>query len=499
MNTPNTLTITEAARWLADGEGTSVELTKACLAVAKDRADLNVFLTLTEEAALVAAAASDARRTAGKLLSVLDGIPYVAKDSYCTAGIRTTAGSKMLDDFIPTYSAEVVNRLDAAGAVLLGKANMDQFGHGGSTENSGYGPSKNPWDTTRVPGGSSGGCAVALAADMCIFAIGEDTGGSIRQPASFTNTTGLKVTYGRVSRWGSIAYASSLDTMGPMTKTVEDAASVLQIIAGHDAKDATSAKVPVDDYVAATTSDPKPLTIGLPKEFFAEGVDEEIAATVRAAAETLKQAGHTVVEVSIPVVSHAIACYYIIAWAETSSNLARFDGIHFGHSILKNDTHDDATPASLYDVYADSRSAGFSAETKRRIMLGTYVLSAGYYDAFYRKALKVRTAIVRGFAEAFTQADVLLAPVSPVPPFAIGEKSADPLAMYMADILTAPINPAGVPSLALPAGFIERDGTTLPVGMQLIGPQFAESLLLQLGAQYQRLTTTHTKHPGEVS
>jgi len=495
MKAPNTFTITEAAQWLADGSGTSVELTRFCLAAAKAQPELNVFITLAEAEALAAAAASDARRAAGKSLSLLDGVPYVAKDSYCTAGIRTTAGSKMLDDFVPTYDAEVVARLAAAGAVLLGKTNMDQFGHGGSTENSGYGPSKNPWDKTRVPGGSSGGCAVALAANMCIFAIGEDTGGSIRQPASFTNTTGLKVTYGRVSRWGSIAYASSLDTMGPMTKSVEDAALVLAVIAGHDAKDATSSKQSTDDYVAATHSDPSPLKIGLPIEFFAEGVDPEIAAKVKAAAQRLEAAGHTLVEVSIPVVAHAISCYYIIAWAEASSNLARFDGIHFGHSILKEASRDGVEPASLYEVYAASRSAGFSAETKRRIMLGTYVLSAGYYDAFYRKALKVRTAIVRGFAEAFTQADVLLTPVSPVLPFVIGEKSADPLAMYMADILTAPINPAGVPSLALPAGLIERAGVTLPVGMQLIGPQFAESRLLALGAQYQRLDPIYQQQP----
>lgn len=495
MKALNTFTITEAAQWLAEGHGTSVELTRACLAAAKKNPELNVFITLAEDTALAAAAASDARRAAGKAASVLDGIPYVVKDSYCTAGIRTTAGSKMLDDFVPTYDAEVVTRLSAAGAVLLGKTNMDQFGHGGSTENSGYGPSKNPWDTTRVPGGSSGGSAVALAADMCIFAIGEDTGGSIRQPASFTNTTGLKVTYGRVSRWGSIAYASSLDTMGPMTKSVEDAALVLQVIAGHDPKDATSSKQPVESYAAATATDPHSLKIGLPKEFYAEGIDPEIAATVRAAATRLEAAGHTLVEVSIPVVAHAISCYYIIAWAEASSNLARFDGIHFGHSILKRESSADDAPASLYEVYAASRSAGFSAETKRRIMLGTYVLSAGYYDAFYRKALKVRTAIVRGFADAFTQADVLLAPVSPVLPFHIGEKSADPLAMYMADILTAPINPAGVPSLALPAGLVERDGVTLPVGMQLIGPQFSESRLLALGAQYQRLDTVYQQHP----
>lgn len=494
MKPLNELTLTEAIAYLA-GEGTSVELTQACLAAIEQKDEnLHAFLTVCREEALAAAAASDQRRAAGSALSEIDGVPYVAKDSYCTKGVRTTAGSKMLDDFVPTYNAEVIDRLDHAGAVLLGKTNMDQFGHGGSTENSGYGPTHNPWDPTRVPGGSSGGCAVALAADMCIFAVGEDTGGSIRQPASFTNTTGLKVTYGRVSRYASIAYASSLDTMGPMTKSVEDAAIVLAAIAGHDPKDATSARQPVGDYVAATKTDPKPLKIGLPKEFYAEGIDPIIKETVLAAADRLKAAGHTIVEVSIPVVEHAIACYYIIAWAEASSNLARFDGVHFGHSVLKQGKD---TSLKLDDVYARSRTEGFSTETKRRIMLGTYVLSAGYYDAFYRKALKVRTAIVRGFEKALTEADVLLAPVSPILPYTIGENSDDPVASYMADILTAPINPAGVPSLALPAGLVERDGVTLPVGMQIIGKQFDEAQLLSLGAQYQRLDQTYTKRPAK--
>lgn len=488
----NTLTVAAAARRLDEGTITSFGLTKACLDAIEVRSDLNPFITVARDEALAAAEASDARRGQGKALSNLDGIPYVIKDSYCTKGVRTTAGSKMLDDFIPPYDAEVVSRLERRGAIMLAKTNMDQFGHGGSTENSGYGPSKNPWDTARVPGGSSGGSAVAVAADLCVFAIGEDTGGSIRQPASFTNTVGLKVTYGRVSRYGSTAYASSLDTMGPMTKTVEDAALVLEAIAGHDPKDATTSPQPLDDYAAVCQVDPKPLTIGIPQEFYREGVDPKIQKVVRAAAERLaKGGGHQIKEVSMPVVDHAIACYYIIAWAEASSNLARYDGIHYGHSILKGDA---STEHDLFDIYAQSRAAGFSSETKRRIMLGTYVLSAGYYDAYYRKALKVRTAIVNGFRDALQGVDVLLAPVSPILPFRFGAKG-DPLAMYMADILTAPINPAGVPSLALPAGFEKEDGRELPVGMQLIGPQFAEARLLALGAQWQRLDSTHTRKP----
>jgi aspartyl-tRNA(Asn)/glutamyl-tRNA(Gln) amidotransferase subunit A len=494
MSALNTLTVTEAIKQLDAREITSFELTKACLDEIERRSDLNAFITVARDEALAAAEASDARRLSGQSLSPLDGVPYAIKDSYATRGVRTTAGSKMLDDFIPPYDAEVVARLRAHGAVLLGKTVMDQFGHGSSTENCAFGPSKNPWDLDRVPGGSSGGSAVAVAADLCIFAIGEDTGGSIRQPASFTNTVGLKVTYGRVSRYGSVSYASSLDTMGPMTKTVADAALVLEAIAGYDEKDATSSRQPIEDYAAVCQSEPQPLTIGLPQEFLAEGVDERIVAVIKAMADKLRAAGHTIKEISIPVLEHAIACYYIIAWAETSSNLARYDGIHYGHSILK----EGQTGASLYDVYAQSRAAGFSAETKRRIMLGSYVLSAGYYDAYYRKALKVRTAIVRGFDTAFKEVDVLLAPVSPVLPFKFGDKG-EPLAMYMADIHTTPINPAGVPSLALPAGFVTENGVDLPVGMQLVGPQFAETKLLALGAQWQRLDSTHTRKPGESS
>lgn len=498
MNQLAKLTIVDANSKLRAKETTPLDLLNACLdSINEQEEDLHAFITSANtDAVLMAkaqqeAAASNERWQQGKPLSVLDGLPYVIKDSYATSGIRTTAGSKMLDDFTPPYEAEVVRRLREAGAILIGKTNMDQFGHGSSTENSAYGPSKNPWDTKRVPGGSSGGSAVAVAADMCIFAIGEDTGGSIRQPASFTNITGLKVTYGRVSRYGSIAYASSLDTMGPMTKTVADAALVLEIIAGQDDKDATSSFEPVAKYSAALNQ-PKPLTIGLPQEFFGEGVDERITSVIKNAANELAKAGHTIKEVSVPVIKHALACYYIIAWAETSSNLARFDGIHYGHSTLKSAAQD-----SLFDVYAKSRAEGFSAETKRRIMLGTYVLSAGYYDAYYKKALKVRTALVNGFNEVFKEVDVLLAPVSPILPFEFGAKS-DPLAMYMADIHTTPINPAGVPSLAVPAGLVEEGGVKLPVGMQLIGPLFSEERLLTLGHQWQSLNKIHLEKPSKV-
>lgn len=495
MKELNTLTIAEATAKLAAGEIKSSELLHACLAAINKYEDtLHAFITAaTTDAQLMAEAekaarASEARWQLGKPLSPLDGIPYVIKDSFCTKNIRTTAGSRMLDDFMPPYDATVVTRLRSAGAILIGKTNLDQFGHGSSTENSAFGPSKNPYDIKRVPGGSSGGSAVAVAADLCLFAIGEDTGGSIRQPASFCNITGLKVTYGRVSRYGSIAYASSLDTMGPMTKTVADAALVLQVIAGHDEADATSSFEPVPNYQAALT-EKKSYTIGLPQEFYGEGVDPRITATINQAVEQLKAAGHTVKPVSIPVIKQALACYYIIAWAETSSNLARFDGIHFGHSVLK-----EGAATTLAEVYSKSRATGFSSETKRRLMLGTYVLSAGYYDAYYKKALQVRTALVNGFNEAFKEVDILLAPVSPVLPFEFGAKS-DPIAMYMADIHTTPINPAGVPSLAIPAGFVDENGTKLPVGLQLIGPLFSEAKLLNLGQQWQSINQTHLTKP----
>lgn len=499
MKPLNQLTIKEASEALAEGKITSVKLTEACLEAAEKASNLNAFITLLNGKdgngiATKAAQESDKRRAANKTLSTLDGIPYVIKDSYCTKGVRTTAGAKILTDFIPPYNAEVVERLERAGAILMGKTVMDQFGHGSSTENCAFGPSKNPWDTNRVPGGSSGGSAVAMAADLAVFAIGEDTGGSIRQPASFTNTTGLKVTYGRVSRSGSVAYASSLDTMGPITKNAYDAALVLEVIAGEDDKDATTARDsehPVEKYSQKVTEFNKSIRIGLPKEFFDKGVDSAVAKTVQKAADEMTKLGHEVVEISIPILKQGVAIYYIIAWAETSSNLARFDGIHYGSSVLKEENNG---VHSLYDVYAKSRAAGFSDETMRRIMLGTYVLSAGYYDAYYRKALKARTALVNGFNEAFSEVDVLLAPVSPVPPFKFGAKS-DPVEMYMADIMTTPINPAGVPSLAVPAGFIQDEGKDIPIGMQLIGPHFSESVLLGLAHQWQQHNFTHTKKP----
>ena len=480
------LTVLEASTLLEKGEITAVDIIKDCLSNIEKYKDLNAFITVAKTEALAAAKESDARRAKGTPLSNIDGIPYAIKDSFCSKDILTTAGSKMLDDFVPPYDAEVVTKLNEAGAIMLGKTNLDQFGHGSSTENSAYGSTKNPYDQTRVPGGSSGGSAVAVAANLCLFAIGEDTGGSIRQPASFTNTTGLKVTYGRVSRFGSIAYASSLDTVGPMTKNVADAAIILEHIAGADIKDATSAQVKPDSYTKDITKTNKNLTIGLPKEFFAEGVDSQVKEVVLAATNKLKKEGFTLKEISIPVLTQSLACYYIIAWAETSSNLARYDGVHYGHSSLKKGE----TGSNLYDVYAKSRAAGFSTETKRRIMLGTYVLSAGYFDAYYKKALKVRTAIVNGFAQAFSQVDVIIAPVSPILPFKFGAKS-DPLEMYLADILTTPINPAGVPSLALPAGFVEQAGKTLPVGMQIIGPQFSESKIMNLGHFWQSIDETN--------
>ncbi len=490
MSTLAKLTVVEASNLLQKGEVKAVDLVKDCLVNIKKNKDLNAFITVAEKEALAAAKASDKRRADKKELSNIDGIPYAIKDSFCTKNVLTTAGSKILDDFVPPYDAEVVAKLNKAGAIMLGKTILDQFGHGSSTENCHFGPAKNPYDVQRVPGGSSGGSAVAVAADLCIFAIGEDTGGSIRQPASFTNITGLKVTYGRVSRYGSIAYASSLDTVGPMTKTVADAAIILEHIAGVDAKDATSGKTKVDKYSQEILKANKDITIGLPKEMFAKGVEPEVKEVVLAAVEKLKKEGFNFKDISVPVLEHSLACYYIIAWAEASSNLARYDGIHYGHSSLKQNEK----AHTLYEVYAKSRAAGFSTETKRRIMLGTYVLSAGYFDAYYKKALKVRTAIVNGFNKAFENVDVILAPVSPILPFKFGAKS-DPLSMYLADILTTPINPAGVPSLALPAGFVKKDNIDLPVGMQIIGSQFSESKIMNLGYFWQSIDETHKIKP----
>lgn len=399
----------------------------------------------------------------------LYALPYVMKDAYVTSGIRTTAGSKILDTFIPSYSATVYTQLKAAGAILVGKANMDAWGHGASTENTDYGVTKNPWDPSRVAGGSSGGSAVSIASGMSQFAIGEDTGGSIRNPAGWTNTTGLKVTYGRVSRYGAIAYASSFDTVGPMGRSAADLAELLHVMAGIDPYDATSAPVPVDNYPELLKRKLIGLKIGLPTQMYAAGLDPEIKGVLLEAVETLRQLGFNVIDVSLPIAEVGLATYYLIAPSETSSNLARYDGVRYG---LKRDL--------------------FTQESMRRMMIGTYALSSGYYDAYYRKAQKVRTILMEAYAKAHSECDVLLMPISPTLAPKIGALVNDPLANMLADLYTTTINQVGVPALAIPAGF-SKSG--LPIGMQFVGKKFTESLLLTLGNEYQQATDWHTRSP----
>lgn len=465
----NKLSVAEAKKGLRSKQFSSAELTKECLEqIRKYNSRINAYLTVCEKEAMEVAKKADKLLSQGDDSPLL-GIPFSMKDVYSTKSIRTTAGSKVLEDYIPPYNATVYQKLIDAGAVLLGKTNCDAWGHGASTENSDFGPTKNPWNLECVPGGSSGGSAAALASDMTIFEIGEDTGGSIRLPSAFCSTVGLKVTYGRVSRYGAVAYASSLDTMGPMGKTVLDVASILSVIAGLDNKDATSSPEKVDDYQSLFNNDVKGLKIGLPKEFFGSGLDPQVKEAIEQVVRVWESLGAKTVEVSIPSTEYGIATYYLIAPSETSSNLARFDGIRFGHT---RDT--------------------FGAEAKRRIMLGTYALSAGYYDQYYLKAQKVRSLVKRDFEKALEGCDVILSPVAPTPPFKLGEKIDDPLKMYLVDIYTVLINLAGVPSLALPCGFSKAG---LPIGMQIIGQQFSESKLLNVGYQYEQATNWHKERP----
>jgi aspartyl-tRNA(Asn)/glutamyl-tRNA(Gln) amidotransferase subunit A len=496
----NNLTIKESILKLGNGEITSVGLTESIFERIKQvDSKIGAYITLCEDKALDMARASDERRKSGKLLSEIDGIPIAVKDLFLTKGIKTTAASKILDDFIPQYESTVTRKLWEAGAVLIGKTNLDQFAMGSSTETSAYATAKdfdsttrNPWDLERIPGGSSGGSAAAVAADLCIAAIGTDTGGSIRQPASHCSITGLKPTYGRVSRYGTIAMASSLDQAGPMTKSVEDAAILLKYISGHDDNDATSSEKEVPDYGKNLKNNLSGLKIGVPKEFFAEGLDPMVEKIIRNSIDVYREHGAEIVEVSLPSVHYALAVYYILMPAEVSSNLARYDGIHYGNSILKDK---DSNPRGLEQVYSKSRAQGFGSEAKRRIMLGSYVLSAGYYDAYYKKAQKVRTLIKKEFEQIFKQVDLLVTPVSPVPAFKFGEKTDDPLAMYLSDILTVPVNPAGLPAISIPAGFIKKEGKDLPVGLQLIGSMWGEQAILNAGYAYQQVTDWHLKKP----
>jgi len=465
-------------------EVSSVELTRAYLSrIAATEPEVQAFVSVTGDLALQQAAATDAARATGEELPPLAGVPLAIKDNICTRGILTTCSSRMLANFVPPYDATVVTRLRNERAVFCGKTNMDEFAMGSSTENSGIKKTLNPWDTTRVPGGSSGGSAAAVAAGMAAGALGSDTGGSIRQPASFCGVVGMKPTYGLVSRYGLVAFASSLDQIGPLTRDVEDAAILLNAIAGHDPCDSTSARLQPPDYTSFLRRGVRGLRVGLPKEFAGAGTDPEVQAAVAAAVRRFEEMGAVTVEVELPHSPYAIATYYLCATAEASSNLARYDGVHYGYR---------AEADNVVEMYSRTRSQGFGDEVKRRIMLGTYALSAGYYDAFYLKALRVRTLIRRDFDKAFEKCDVIAGPTAPTPPFRIGEKSDDPLAMYLSDIFTISVNLAGICAISVPCGFT-RNG--LPVGLQLIAPSFGEDRLLSAAHAYEQATDWHRRRP----
>lgn len=439
------------------------------------------YLSIDREGALARAAAAGSRAAQGKLR----GIPVAIKDNICIEGELTTCASKILRGFRPPYNATVIEKLKAEGAVVLGRANMDEFAFGSSCENSSYFPTLNPWDTSRIPGGSSGGSAAVVAADEAVMALGSDTGGSIRQPAALCGVVGMKPTYGRVSRYGLIAFASSLDQIGPLTKDVRDSALLLGVIAGYDEKDSTSVNIPVPDYLSCLTGDIRGMKIGIPKEYFVDGMDKEVDAAVKEAIALLKGKGAQVSEVSLPHTEYAVAVYYILATAEASSNLARFDGVQFGHRC--------EDPQNILDMYERTRGEGFGAEAKRRIILGTYVLSSGYYDAYYLKAQKVRALIKDDFDRVFKAGlDCILTPTSPTPAFRVGERSSDPLSMYLSDIFTISVNLAGVPAISVPCGFTKSG---LPIGMQLIGDFFREGKILRAAHAYECYTDWHKRSP----
>lgn len=476
------LSIAQTKAGLKEKKFSAVELTQAYLdRIAKTDGKLHSYITVTPEVALEQAKAIDVK---GDFSGLLSGIPMNLKDVVCTAGIRTTACSKILENFVPPYNAHIYDRLLDAGSILLGKTNTDEFTMGSSSENSYFGVTHNPWNTDYVAGGSSGGPAASVSADQCAFSIGTDTGGSIRQPASLCSTVGLKVTYGRVPRYGCIPYASSFDTIGPFTKTVEDAALVLQAIAGKSEKDATTPDIPVPKYTDFLKEDLTGLTLGLPTEYFGQGVDKEVSDAVMQGVEVMKKLGAKIIEVSLPLTKYAIPTYYILVKSEGSTNMARYDGIKYGH------TTDNAK--ELEEIYINSRSEGFGDEVKRTIMLGTYTLSAGYFDAYYLKAAKVRALMKKEFEDAFEKCDALITPTSPITAFKIGEKADDPLAMYMCDILTVPINLAGVCAMSVPAGFSPLN---LPIGMQIIAGQFKEGNLFRVGHAYEQATEWHKKKP----
>ena len=480
----NQLTIHEAHQLLKTRQLSSVELTKACLKrIRQVEPKVRALVTVTDEVALEQAQKADELIAAGNT-NPLTGIPVLIKDVICTKGIRTTCSSRILENFVPPYNATVVEKLNDCGAVTLGKSNMDEFAMGSSTENSALFVTHNPWDLSRVPGGSSGGSAAAVAAGETVYALGSDTGGSIRQPAGFCSVTGLKPTYGRVSRYGLVAFASSLDQIGPLTQDVTDCALVLNAIASYDARDSTSVPYSTPDYTQCLTTELNGLNIGVPKEYFVEGMQAEVETAIRAAINKLGELGAKVEgEVSLPHTPYALAVYYIIAPSEASANLARYDGVKYGFSYLETD--------NMWEALEKTRQYGFGAEVKRRIMLGTYALSAGYYDAWYLKAQKVRTLIRQEFDQVFEKFDALVTPTSPTVPFKIGERVDDPLQMYLSDVCTLPINIAGLPGISIPAGF--ADG--LPIGMQIIGKPFSEETLLKIAYAYQQATEWHKRRP----
>ncbi|MCU7959062.1 MAG: Asp-tRNA(Asn)/Glu-tRNA(Gln) amidotransferase subunit GatA [gamma proteobacterium symbiont of Bathyaustriella thionipta] len=479
--------IRQHADSLRQGEYSSVELTRSFLQRIKQYdGQLNSFITVSEEQALASAKAADERLAAGDA-SLLTGIPFAHKDIFCTDGVRTSCGSRMLDNFIAPYNAAVVDRLAEAGIVNLGKTNMDEFAMGSSSETSFYGAVRNPWNTDCVPGGSSGGSAAAVAAGLAVAASGTDTGGSIRQPAALCGISGLKPTYGRVSRWGMIAFASSLDQGGPMARSAEDVAILLQAMAGFDARDSTSAQRDVDDYVSPLQDSLQGLKIGLPKEYFSAGLDAQLQASIMQAIDEYKRLGAEIVEISLPNTALAVPTYYVVAPAECSSNLARFDGVRYGHRC--------EDPADLEDLYKRSRAEGFGDEVKRRIMIGTYALSAGYYDAYYLKAQQIRHLISDDFRKAFEQVDVIMGPTTPTTTFGLGEKTNDPVTMYLSDVYTIAVNLAGLPAMSIPVAPV--DGK--PVGLQLIGNYFNEARLLNIAHGFQQVTDWHQQMPAQFN
>ena len=483
----HTLTVAELAAGLEARRYSSLDLTLHFLGrIERLGPELNAFVTVTADRALEDARRADERRARGEG-GPLTGVPIAHKDIFCTDGILTTCSSRMLSNFVAPYDATVVERWRSAGMVLLGKTNMDEFAMGSSNETSFYGPVRNPWDTARVPGGSSGGSAASVAACLAPAASGTDTGGSIRQPAALTNLTGLKPTYGRVSRYGMIAFASSLDQAGVLTRSAEDAALLLREMAGFDPRDSTCVDAPVPDYVAELATPLAGLRIGVIREFFDQGLEPRVGRLVHDAIDVLRRQGAAVREVSLPALPLSVPTYYVVAPAECSSNLSRFDGVRFGHRC--------ESPRDLLDLYRRSRGEGFGAEVKRRIMTGTYVLSAGYYDAYYLKAQKVRQVIAADFARAFGEVDLVIGPTAPTPAFALGAKTSDPITMYLNDIYTIGANLAGLPAVSIPCGFVDEGGRALPIGLQLVGRHFAESRLLSVAHQYQRFTDWHRRVP----